>query len=39
MPALLVHGNPDTARLWEDVLPHLGDYGEEIVAVDLPGFA
>jgi pimeloyl-ACP methyl ester carboxylesterase len=39
MPALLVHGNPDTSRLWEDVLPHLGDYGEEIVAVDLPGFA
>jgi pimeloyl-ACP methyl ester carboxylesterase len=39
MPALLVHGNPDTSRLWEDVLPHLRDYGEEVVAVDLPGFA
>jgi pimeloyl-ACP methyl ester carboxylesterase len=39
MPALLVHGNPDTSRLWEDVLPHLGDYGEEVVALDLPGFA
>jgi pimeloyl-ACP methyl ester carboxylesterase len=39
MPALLVHGNPDTARLWDDVLPHLDAYGEEIVAVDLPGFA
>jgi pimeloyl-ACP methyl ester carboxylesterase len=39
MPALLVHGNPDTSRLWEDVTPHLSDYGEQIVAVDLPGFA
>jgi|SRR5215831_558832 len=39
MPALLVHGNPDTALLWEGVQSHLSDYGEEIVAVDLPGFA
>jgi pimeloyl-ACP methyl ester carboxylesterase len=39
MPALLVHGNPDTSRLWEEVLPHLDGYGEEVVAVDLPGFA
>ena len=39
MPALLVHGNPDTSRLWDDVLPHLSSYGEEVVAVDLPGFA
>jgi pimeloyl-ACP methyl ester carboxylesterase len=39
MPALFVHGNPDTSLLWDGVLAHLGDYGEETVAVDLPGFA
>jgi pimeloyl-ACP methyl ester carboxylesterase len=39
MPALLVHGNPDTSHLWDDVVPHLADYGGEVVAVDLPGFA
>src|SRR5258706_14483324 len=39
MPALMVHGNPDTSRLWEEVLPHLDGYGEEVVAIDLPGFA
>ena len=39
MPALLVHGNPDTAALWDAVRGHLDAYGEEIVAVDLPGFA
>jgi pimeloyl-ACP methyl ester carboxylesterase len=39
MPALLVHGNPDTAHLWDRVVEHLGPYGQEIVAVDLPGFA
>src|SRR5882757_4654700 len=39
MPAFLVHGNPDTSKLWEEVLPHLAGYGEEVVAVDLPGFA
>jgi pimeloyl-ACP methyl ester carboxylesterase len=39
VPALLVHGNPDTARLWDAVLTHLNGYGETLVAVDLPGFA
>jgi pimeloyl-ACP methyl ester carboxylesterase len=39
MPALLVHGNPDTAHLWDRVVEHLGSYDQEIVAVDLPGFA
>jgi pimeloyl-ACP methyl ester carboxylesterase len=40
MPALLVHGNPDTAHLWDAVLAELGDGdGTERVAVDLPGFA
>ena len=37
MPALLVHGNPDSHLLWERVQGFLGDE-EEIVAVDLPGF-
>ena len=38
MPAVLVHGNPDSSLLWERVKQHLsGD--EEVLAVDLPGFA
>lgn len=39
MPAFLVHGNPDSAALWDGVIEHLSPYGEEIVAADLPGFA
>lgn len=39
MPALLVHGNPDTAHLWDAVLTELADDGVKHVAVDLPGFA
>lgn len=39
MPALLIHGNPDTAHLWDRVREHLGTYGDEVVAADLPGFA
>ncbi len=39
MPALLVHGNPDTAHLWDRVLAALGGDPEDRVAVDLPGFA
>ena len=39
MPALLIHGNPDTAHLWDRVKGHLDSYGEEVVAADLPGFA
>jgi pimeloyl-ACP methyl ester carboxylesterase len=39
MPALLVHGNPDTAREWDRVIENLGSYGDEVVAADLPGFA
>lgn len=38
MPAFLVHGNPDSARLWSRVSDHLGAYGDEVVAADLPGF-
>ena len=37
MPAVLVHGNPDSHLLWEDVQKHLsGD--DEVHALDLPGF-
>jgi pimeloyl-ACP methyl ester carboxylesterase len=39
MPAFLVHGNPDSSRLWRRTIESLGDYGSEIVAADLPGFA
>lgn len=39
MPALLIHGNPDSSLLWERTLEQLGAYGDEIVAADLPGFA
>ncbi len=39
MPAFLVHGNPDSAALWDGVIENLDPYGEEIVAADLPGFA
>jgi pimeloyl-ACP methyl ester carboxylesterase len=39
MPAFLVHGNPDTASLWDRVSEHLGGYDEPVVAADLPGFA
>jgi pimeloyl-ACP methyl ester carboxylesterase len=39
MPALMVHGNPDTSRLWDRVIDHLGEDHDEVVAVDLPGFA
>lgn len=38
MPALLVHGNPDTSALWDRVREHLGG-GDDVVALDLPGFA
>ena len=38
MSALLVHGNPDSHLLWEQVEEFLGD-DQEVVAVDLPGFA
>jgi pimeloyl-ACP methyl ester carboxylesterase len=39
MPALLIHGNPDTSHLWDRVREHLGAYDGDVVAADLPGFA
>jgi len=38
VPAVLVHGNPDSHLLWERVQEHLGNE-HEVLAVDLPGFA
>jgi pimeloyl-ACP methyl ester carboxylesterase len=39
MPAFLVHGNPDSSRLWDRVVAELGGYDGEVIAADLPGFA
>jgi pimeloyl-ACP methyl ester carboxylesterase len=36
MPALLVHGVPDTHRLWDRMRAHLGR--RDVLAPDLPGF-
>ena len=36
MPAVLVHGVPDTHRLWDTVHSHLER--NDIITVDLPGF-
>jgi pimeloyl-ACP methyl ester carboxylesterase len=36
MPAVLVHGVPDTHRLWEPLRSHL--QRSDVVAVSLPGF-
>jgi pimeloyl-ACP methyl ester carboxylesterase len=39
MPALFIHGNPDSASLWDRVRDNLDAYHGELVAADLPGFA
>jgi len=36
MPAVLVHGVPDTHRLWDQVRAHLSR--KDVIAPDLPGF-
>ena len=36
MPAVLVHGVPDTQRLWNPLRSHLGR--TDVIAVSLPGF-
>jgi pimeloyl-ACP methyl ester carboxylesterase len=38
VPAVLVHGNPDSHLLWEPVDAHLRGYPDERIALDLPGF-
>jgi pimeloyl-ACP methyl ester carboxylesterase len=39
MTVVLVHGFPMTHHLWDPVVDALGDIDQEIVALDLPGFA
>lgn len=37
-PVLLLHGWPDSAALWRDVIPHLTEKGYRTIAPDLRGF-
>ncbi|MGD9892488.1 MAG: alpha/beta fold hydrolase, partial [Dehalococcoidia bacterium] len=36
MPIVLIHGNPETAAIWDDLRQHLGD--AEVVSLSPPGF-
>jgi pimeloyl-ACP methyl ester carboxylesterase len=36
MPAVLVHGVPETSELWDDLIPLLGR--DDVIALRLPGF-
>src|SRR5919205_3351845 len=36
MPIVLVHGNPETAAVWDDLRAHLGR--DDVVALSPPGF-
>ena len=36
-PLVLVHGNPTSAYLWRNIIPHLSDT-HRVIAVDLPNF-
>lgn len=36
MPVVLVHGNPETAAVWEDLIPLLD--ADEVIALSPPGF-
>jgi pimeloyl-ACP methyl ester carboxylesterase len=36
MPVVLVHGNPETAAVWEDLIPLLE--ADEVIALSPPGF-
>jgi haloalkane dehalogenase len=38
VPALCLHGFPETSYMWRDVLAALADSGRRAVAPDLPGF-
>lgn len=37
-PVLFVHGNPDSADMWDGVISHLPQTGYRYLAIDLPGF-
>ncbi|MEX0781233.1 MAG: alpha/beta hydrolase [Dehalococcoidia bacterium] len=36
MPVVFVHGNPETAAIWDDLIPHLGR--DDVVTLSPPGF-
>ena len=36
MPAVFVHGNPETAAIWDDLLPYLGRV--DVIPLSPPGF-
>lgn len=36
MPAVLVHGNPETAAVWDDLIPLL--HADEVITLSPPGF-
>lgn len=36
MPAVFVHGNPETAAIWDDLIPHLAR--TDVVTLSPPGF-
>jgi pimeloyl-ACP methyl ester carboxylesterase len=38
IPVLLIHGWPDSARLWRHQVPHLVGHGFRVIAPDLRGF-
>jgi len=38
IPVLLIHGWPDSARLWRHQIPHLVGHGFRVIAPDLRGF-
>ena len=38
VPALCLHGFPETSHMWRHVVAALGDSGRRAIALDLPGF-
>jgi pimeloyl-ACP methyl ester carboxylesterase len=36
MTIVLVHGNPETEAIWDDLVPHL--CGDDVVRLSPPGF-
>lgn len=36
MPAVFIHGNPETATIWDDLIPHLGR--TDVITLSPPGF-
>ncbi|MFD8542746.1 alpha/beta fold hydrolase [Streptomyces sp. NPDC059649] len=38
MPAVFVHGNPETAAVWEPLLSELGQFRSDLICLSPPGF-